>query len=81
MAILLEEYARKSGALDLDKTHINLISKAAYFFDIGRMSIPDELILKHKFVDSNMKLYETHTQEGAHIIQLKGHTTSLSRSS
>lgn len=70
MAILLEEYARKSGTLDLDKTHINLISKAAYFFDIGRMSIPDELILKHKFVDSNKKLYETHTQEGAHIIQL-----------
>ena len=34
------------------------------------MSIPDELIHKHKFVDSNMKLYETHTQEGAHIIQL-----------
>lgn len=70
MAVLLEEYAEKTGGLELDKTHINLISKAAYFFDIGRMSIPDELIRNHKFAGSNMQLYETHTQEGAHLIQL-----------
>lgn len=70
MAILLEEYAKITGSIEPDKTHINLISKAAYFFDIEIMAIPDDLIQNHKFADSNMQLYETHTQEGAHIIQL-----------
>lgn len=70
MAILLEEYAERTGNTELDKLHINLISKAAYFFDIGRMSIPDELIKNHKFAGSNMQLYETHTKEGAYMIQL-----------
>ena len=70
MAMLLEKYANITGSIEPDKTHINLISKAAYFFDIGRMAIPDELIKNHKFAGSNMQLYETHTQVGAHIIQL-----------
>ena len=43
LEILLEEYAAQTKKPELDTDHITLISKAAYFYDIGRMGITKPL--------------------------------------
>lgn len=44
---MLEEYAAQTKKPELDMDHITLISKAAYFYDIGRMGVPDDVIKNH----------------------------------
>jgi putative two-component system response regulator len=68
MEILLNEYASATKDTSLDSEHIYVISQAAYFYDIGLMGIPDNLITSKLLRDSDKKLYESHTSLGANII-------------
>lgn len=70
MEILLREYVH-SGKSELDIKHVSVISKAAEFYDIGLMAIPDSLIEdmdndEIKFEDKD--IYESHTTLGADLI-------------
>lgn len=70
LEILLEEYAAQTRMPELDADHITLISKAAYFYDIGRMGIPDEIVKNHKILDEGLAVYEDHAKIGAFIVRL-----------
>ncbi len=70
LGILLEEYAQEHKKPELSMERINLISKAAYFYDIGRMGIPDEIVKSHKTMDDSGKLYRDHAKFGAFIVRL-----------
>ncbi len=70
LAILLEEYAVHTKKSDLDRDKIMLISKAAFFYDIGRMGIPDEIVNNHQMIDDGLIIYEDHAKLGAYIIRL-----------
>lgn len=70
LEVLLEEYAVQTRRPDLDSDHIMLICKAAYFYDIGRMSVPDEVVKNHRPVPAEMSVYEDHAKAGAYIVRL-----------
>ncbi len=74
LAILLEEMAMEKMRTDLDREHIMAISKAAYFYDIGKMGIPDEVVRNNsnnKFYDDNsLVIFEDHAKIGAYIVRL-----------
>lgn len=70
LEILLDEYSAQTRKSGLDADHISLISKAAYFYDIGRMGIPDEIVAHHKTLDDGLVVYEDHTRLGAYLVRL-----------
>jgi putative two-component system response regulator len=68
--MLLEEYAVMERTAELDSAHIDLISRAAYFYDIGKMGIPDSIARAKPENLSDLGVYESHTNIGADIIWL-----------
>lgn len=70
MRILLTRYSRTKQGKGLDANRIELISKAAYFCDIGEMLIPD----KHaQLLEGQTQISETrqsHTLLGSSLVQL-----------
>lgn len=70
LAIMLEEYADQNKKHDLDRDHIMLISSAAYFYDIGLMGIPDEIVKNHTTISDGLIIYEDHAKIGAYIVRL-----------
>lgn len=71
MKILLREYARVSKTIDMDKDQIDLISKAAYFCDIGNMLLPTDYMIKGSRYDKfGNDIYQSHTVCGANLIRL-----------
>lgn len=67
--ILLNEYAAFTRDNELDRSHINVITKASYFYDIGQMCIPDSLCGGvEKRHTSDAATYESHTVAGADLI-------------
>ena len=71
MEILLTNYNRLSRGSRLSEDNITLISKAAYFCDIGEMLIPDKrLQLLSGRTTSVQDLQRNHTEFGASLIRL-----------
>lgn len=70
MHIVLEEYVTQSRRSDLDADRITLISKAAYFYDIGVIGIPDEVVAHHETLDDGLVVYEDHARMGAYLVRL-----------
>jgi len=73
----LSKYARLVAAnLGLSETEQNLIADAAPMHDIGKVGIPDAILLKPGRLDGDeMKIMRTHAQIGADI--LKGSPSPL----
>jgi putative two-component system response regulator len=68
MKILLLEYAPISKDPELDRQHIEIAAKAAYFYDIGRMAVP---YTKNEDEQKPIaRAGEDHTQIGARIVSL-----------
>lgn len=68
--IMLGEYSHSNKAR-LDTRDIKIISQAAFFYDIGFMGIPTELILKTEFeTEEEREIYNSHTVIGANIVKL-----------
>lgn len=70
MTILLNNYRRNIKGNKLDNDSIQLISKAAYFRDIGEMLIPDrkaQVLLGHELPEG---IEKTHVELGADILRL-----------
>lgn len=70
MKILLIAYSAASDKPELDKIHIEIISKAGYFCDIGNMVVPDKLLKIAKQDEADKDAYQSHTVLGADIIRL-----------
>lgn len=69
--LLISEYSLDpKNSLTLDEAHISIISKAAYFYDIGHMVVPDAFISGNSDDETDFKTYESHTNVGADIIWL-----------
>lgn len=70
MEILHIEYSL-SDKSDPDTLDIRLICKAAYFYDIGLMGVPSELIANaDTLTGCDREIYNSHTNMGANIIRL-----------
>jgi putative two-component system response regulator len=69
MEILLKEYAPIAKEPELDRQHISMAARAAYFYDIGRMAVP---YTKGDEEDQRSKsgIGETHTVLGARLVML-----------
>lgn len=72
MKILLNKYSMNMKGMGLDKTQIEIISKAAYFCDIGSMMVP---LSNRKFStvkkdEAENDIYQNHTVLGADLIRL-----------
>lgn len=70
MEILLINYTRMSRGPKLSDENIRLISRAAYFCDIGEMLVPDRRL---QALDGRMEskdLHKKHTEYGAALIRL-----------
>ena len=72
MQILLTKYAMKHKDAQLDKEKIEIISKAAYFCDIGMMFVPDKMssFSSSKDLDRLEVLTKNHPKFGSYIIKL-----------
>lgn len=71
MKILLNEYSTMEKNAGINREQIEIISKAAYFYDIGNMLLPSNIkygMVKQEEV--GVDLYQTHTVSGADIIAL-----------
>lgn len=67
MKILLSKYAISNRESELDKSQIEVISRAAYFCDIGKMLIP---VQNSGVMKIDEELYQSHTVLGADIMRL-----------
>lgn len=67
--IFLEELNASTEKYNFSKDQISLISRAAAIHDIGKVSIPDEVINKPgKLTDKEFDLMKTHTTVGAKML-------------
>lgn len=57
-------------ALELDKDDINELSYAAVLHDIGKIGIPDAILMKPaKLTEEEFEIMKTHTEKGYHILR------------
>lgn len=71
MKIMLEKYMADTKGAELNEFQAEVISKAAYFCDIGNMLIPDTPAFKASKNDkTGNDVYQEHTVLGAGIIRL-----------
>jgi len=69
MRILLTQYNRNSREAKLNTDSIELISKAAYFCDIGEMLIPDKRL--QAMLDQDTEVFQdNHTIYGSDLVRL-----------
>ncbi|MGN0655211.1 MAG: response regulator [Ruminiclostridium sp.] len=67
--ILLIEYGLNHKS-ELDILDLKIMSKAAYFYNIGLMSVPTRCYMNHETSEADRDIYESHTVAGAKIICL-----------
>ncbi len=69
MKLVLREYASISED-HLDAANIEVISQAAYFYNIGKMAVPDMILSQEGIEETNKHIYQSHTNIGAAIVNL-----------
>lgn len=70
MKILLTNYNKSSNSIKLTSDNIKLISKAAYFCDIGEMLIPDKQLQLMQGHTGTKEMQQGHTMNGFNLIRL-----------
>lgn len=66
---LLSNVARKHSEYELDPKDINIIALASTTHDIGKIAIPDAILLKPgKLTDEEFEIMKTHTTKGGEMI-------------
>ncbi|HEY6053780.1 MAG TPA: HD-GYP domain-containing protein, partial [Gaiellaceae bacterium] len=59
--------------LGLSQAELELLGHAALFHDIGKLAVPDAVLLKpSKLTEEEWELMQRHAEEGAHIINRLG---------
>ena len=71
MKMVMREYVVMTSD-HLDAANVEVISQAAYFYDIGKMVLPERFFIDENLSkdDINGSLYQSHTLLGASIINL-----------
>lgn len=67
--ILMTQYASQFVGDEYEPAKINMITTAAYFYNIGYMTIPDRCIDFPKKNESDYRMYQKHTIAGAKLIR------------
>lgn len=68
--LLLETLLEKTDKYDLDEEEISIISMASALHDIGKISIPDEILNKPgKLTKEEYEIMKTHSMEGTKILE------------
>ena len=68
--LLLRRLQEKTDAYDLDEEKISLISKAAAFHDVGKISISEEILNKPgALTKEEFEVMKTHAAVGAEILE------------
>lgn len=63
------QYMKDNPAEDITESQIEMISKAAAMHDIGKISIPDNILLKPgKLTDDEFLIMKTHTTKGCELL-------------
>ncbi len=70
MRILLKRYFIAVKETALNHSHIEIISRAAYFCNIGTMTVPEDIVRAEKRSEAAEHIYRSHTVSGAEIIRL-----------
>jgi len=70
MKVLLTRYSKLKPELNMTSEHIDIVSQAAYFCDIGEMLQPDQLSLALREGNALKTITQGHTEVGAKIISL-----------
>lgn len=70
MHILLTAYNKNNRDIRLNANSVDLISKAAYFCDIGEMMIPDKRLQQLNGYIQGQEIQQNHTILGASLIRL-----------
>ena len=70
MEIMLTGYSRSSKGTKMKEDNIKLISKAAYFCDIGELFIPDKRLLLLEGRSQSKDVQRNHTELGAAFVRL-----------
>ena len=61
------------AAMDLDDAQMSVLGAAALFHDVGKLSIPDHILLKPSRLTSlEWEIMRRHSEEGARIIESAG---------
>ncbi len=68
--ILITQYASQFVGDEYEPAKINMITTAAYFYNIGYMTIPDRCIDFPKKNESDYRMYQKHTIAGAKLIRM-----------
>ena len=67
---LLQQLVKRTDKYDLDQKKITLISNASALHDVGKITIPSEILNKcGKLTDEEYKIMKTHTLEGAKMLE------------
>ena len=67
---LLQKLAKKTDKYNLSPKQITLISNASALHDVGKISIPSEILNKQgKLTDEEFEIMKTHTLEGAKMLE------------
>lgn len=67
--ILMSQYASQFVGDEYEPAKINMITTAAYFYNIGYMTIPDRCIEFPKKNESDYRMYQKHTIAGGRLIR------------
>ena len=67
---LLQQIAKRTDKYDLTPKNITLISNASALHDVGKISIPSEILNKEgKLTDEEFEVMKSHTLEGAKMLE------------
>ncbi len=68
--ILITEYGSQFVGDEYEPAKINMITTAAYFYNIGYMTIPDRCIDFPKKNESDYRMFQKHTTAGAKFVRM-----------
>ncbi|MGN0614233.1 MAG: two-component system response regulator [Porcipelethomonas sp.] len=68
--ILMSQYVITEKLRDINNDNIDVISKASFFIDIGKMTIPDKILDNPNRSPADEAVYRKHTELGGKIISM-----------
>jgi putative two-component system response regulator len=68
--ILITQYGAQFVGDEYEPAKINMITTAAYFYNLGYMTIPDRCIDFPKKNESDYRMYQKHTIAGAKLVRM-----------
>lgn len=68
--IMMSQYVITEKLRDINNDNIDVISKASFFIDIGKMTIPDKILQSTSRNAAETSIYRKHTELGSKMISM-----------